>query len=205
MSQAQVYSDPPQKGQGKGEQHWLPVTLGPIMAAAQRDLRLISPYFVPGAEGVRWLGGMRARGVEVGVLTNSLAANDVVAVHGGYAGYRKPLLEAGVELFELMPHGQSNSSLFGSSGASLHTKAFAVDGETGFIGSFNMDPVSYTHLDVYKRQSTTGTPLPACRMKTGGACSGCGSLEWSRRFWMHGRWACVDGNATALGLSLIHI
>ena len=142
VSQAQVYSDPPQKGQGKGEQHWLPVTLGPIMAAAQRDLRLISPYFVPGEEGVRWLGGMRARGVEVGVLTNSLAANDVVAVHGGYAGYRKPLLEAGVELFELMPHGQSNSSLFGSSGASLHTKAFAVDGETGFIGSFNMDPRS---------------------------------------------------------------
>ena len=142
VSQAHVYSDPPEKGQGEGEQHWLPVTLAPLMSAAKRDLRLISPYFVPGEDGVRWLSGMRGRGVEVGVLTNSLAANDVVAVHGGYAGYRKPLLEAGVELFELMPHGQSNSSLFGSSGASLHTKAFAVDGETGFIGSFNMDPRS---------------------------------------------------------------
>ena len=52
------------------------------------------------------------------------------------------VLEAGVAVFELMPHGQSSSSLFGSSGASLHTKAFAADGESGFIGSFNMDPRS---------------------------------------------------------------
>src|SRR3546814_6277892 len=32
--------------------------------------------------------------------------------------------------------------LFGSSGASLHTKAFVIDGERGFIGSFNLDPRS---------------------------------------------------------------
>lgn len=138
----QVHSDPPEKGQGGGEQDWLMAVLGPQMSKAQHELRLISPYFVPGAEGVRWMQGLRGRGVEVGVLTNSLAANDVVAVHGGYAAYRKPLLRAGVELFELMPHGQRSSSLFGSSGASLHTKAFAVDGDSGFIGSFNLDPRS---------------------------------------------------------------
>ena len=142
VARAQVHSDPPEKGRGGGKQDWLSVTLGPAMAAAQHELRLVSPYFVPGVTGLRWLGEMRERGVEVGVLTNSLAANDVVAVHGGYAGYRKPLLQAGVELFELMPHGQSSGSLFGSSGASLHTKAFVVDGESGFIGSFNMDPRS---------------------------------------------------------------
>lgn len=141
-SKVQVYSDPAEKGQGGGKQDWLTVTLGPVMAKAQRELRLISPYFVPGEQGLRWLQGMRQRGVDVAVLTNSLAANDVVAVHGGYAPYRKPLLRAGVELFELMPHGERNSSLFGSSGASLHTKAFAVDGDVGFIGSFNMDPRS---------------------------------------------------------------
>lgn len=33
-------------------------------------------------------------------------------------------------------------SLFGSSGASLHTKAFTVDSKSGFIGSFNFDPRS---------------------------------------------------------------
>ena len=35
-----------------------------------------------------------------------------------------------------------DSSLFGSSGASLHTKALAVDGRTLFVGSYNLDPRS---------------------------------------------------------------
>jgi putative cardiolipin synthase len=103
---------------------------------------VISPYFVPGERGLQALRGLRARGVDVEVLTKSLAATDVLAVHSGYAPYRKPLLEAGVDLFELKPQGVRDSSLFGSSGASLHTKAFAVDGETGFVGSFNVDPRS---------------------------------------------------------------
>src|SRR5690606_21607137 len=64
------------------------------------------------------------RKAHVGVITNSLAANDVVAVHGGYANYRKRLLRTGVKLYEMRPQvTQSEASLFGSSGASLHTKA----------------------------------------------------------------------------------
>lgn len=137
-----VHSDPPAKGRGDGKSAWLVTTLGREMNAARRELRLISPYFVPGDEGAAWLTNKRAQGVDVSVLTNSLAANDVMAVHGGYAPYRVPLLEGGVTLYELMPHGEQDSSLFGSSGASLHTKAFAVDAETGFVGSFNMDPRS---------------------------------------------------------------
>jgi putative cardiolipin synthase len=112
------------------------------MLRANRRFEVISPYFVPGERGLQALRGLRARGVDVEVLTNSLAATDVLAVHSGYAPYRKPLLEAGVGLFELKPRGVRDSSLFGSSGASLHTKAFVVDGETGFIGSFNVDPRS---------------------------------------------------------------
>jgi len=142
LDEVGVYSDPAAKGQGEGQPEWLVRRLGKAMDAARRELRVISPYFVPGDEGTRWLVAKRAQGVRVGVLTNSLAANDVMAVHGGYAPYRVPLLEGGVDLFELMPHGRQDSSLFGSSGASLHTKAFAVDGESGFIGSFNLDPRS---------------------------------------------------------------
>jgi putative cardiolipin synthase len=47
-------------------------------------------------------------------------------------------------------------TLFGSSGASLHTKAFTVDDYTGFIGSFNFDPRSVslnTDMGVLFRQS----------------------------------------------------
>lgn len=84
-----------------------------------------------------------ADGVDVSVLTNSLAATDVAAVHGAYAHYREPLLAGGAKLFELRPEiARPDMSLFGSSGASLHTKAFTVDRAIGFVGSFNFDPRS---------------------------------------------------------------
>ncbi|KRG49285.1 cardiolipin synthase [Stenotrophomonas panacihumi] len=140
---AHIVSDPPEKAAGAPPSpEWLTPVLVHDMTRARHQLLLISPYFVPGDAGVRALRDLRRRGVEVGVLTNSLAANDVVAVHGGYAGYRAPLLRQGIGLYELKAQGKPDGSLFGSSGASLHTKAFVVDGRTGFIGSFNLDPRS---------------------------------------------------------------
>ncbi len=77
------------------------------------------------------------------MLTNSLAATDVAAVHGGYMRFREPLIAGGIRLFELRARdGKKDMSLFGSRGASLHTKAFVVDGLHGFVGSFNFDPRS---------------------------------------------------------------
>ena len=78
------------------------------------------------------------------VLTNSLAATDVAAVHGGYARYRAPLLEGGVSLWELKPSGAHSArfSLGGSSGSSLHTKAAVIDADWLFVGSYNIDPRS---------------------------------------------------------------
>jgi putative cardiolipin synthase len=78
------------------------------------------------------------------VVTNSLAATDVVAVHGGYMRYRRPLLRAGVAMYELKPGPfEEKASLLGSrGGASLHTKALVVDGLRAFVGSFNLDPRS---------------------------------------------------------------
>jgi putative cardiolipin synthase len=113
------------------------------LRAARREALLISPYFVPGAAGLALILQLRAQGVRVCVVTNSLAATDVVAVHGGYARYRRALLEAGVELHELKPTGEDeDTSVFGSRGASLHTKAFVVDDGPAFVGSFNLDPRS---------------------------------------------------------------
>ena len=76
--------------------------------------------------------------------TNSLAANDVSAVHGGYSRHRKALLKGGVALWELKPvyQAKAESSLAGSSGASLHTKALTADGTMSFVGSYNLDPRS---------------------------------------------------------------
>ncbi len=143
LEHARIVSDPPEKADGAEPQaDWMtPVLIGE-MAHAQRELKVISPYFVPGEEGMRWIGDLRRHTVRVSILTNSLAANDVVAVHSGYADYRVPLLQQGVRLHELKAMGKPDGSLFGSSGASLHTKAFVVDDTRGFIGSFNLDPRS---------------------------------------------------------------
>jgi putative cardiolipin synthase len=141
--QATVVSDPPEKVRREGSAKWLMVTLYPTITAARESLEISSPYFIPGDEGTAALIGLIRSGVEVAILTNSLAATDVALVHGGYAPYRVPLLKGGVRIFELQPHARApNMSLFGSGGASLHTKAFAVDDRLGFIGSFNFDPRS---------------------------------------------------------------
>jgi len=140
---ANVVADPPDKALDRGHDNWLMRQLYPLLSAARVRVQLTSPYFVPGDDGAARLTGVVARGVEVAVLTNSLAATDVAAVHGGYAPYRRQLVAGGVRLHELQPaSGRADLSLIGSRRASLHTKAFTVDGRLGFVGSFNFDPRS---------------------------------------------------------------
>ncbi len=118
--------------------------LVPVLKSAQRYETLVSPYFVPGKRGTDFFVERAQEGRQVRILTNSLAANDVAAVHGGYSQYRKDLLKGGVKLWELkpLPGLKSKASMFGSSGASLHTKALVVDGQRLFVGSYNLDPRS---------------------------------------------------------------
>jgi putative cardiolipin synthase len=83
------------------------------------------------------------------LITNSLASTDGVAVHSKYQLYRKRLLQAGVELYEIKPTAGARErrpgsfrGLTGSSSAGLHAKTFAFDRRIGFIGSYNLDPRS---------------------------------------------------------------
>ena len=99
---------------------------------------------MPGDEGTASLVRLASRGVQVRILTNSLAATDVSAVHAGYAKRRKDLLAAGVRLYELKRSAldatpREGSKPPGSSSASLHAKTFALDGRRVFVGSFNFD------------------------------------------------------------------
>ncbi len=143
-----MVSDDPRKGLGQVPPNQLLThELDQIIGKPKSNVELVSPYFVPSASGVQGLTAMARRGVKLKVLTNSLDATDVAAVHAGYAKRRKPLLEAGIKIYEmkrLSPGQQRNRSAgpFGSSGSSLHAKTFAVDGERIFVGSFNFDPRS---------------------------------------------------------------
>jgi putative cardiolipin synthase len=145
-----LVSDDPAKGLGQVEpQAQLPIRLIQKLGKPAQELLLVSPYFVPTASGTQALTELSASGVAVSVLTNSLAATDVLAVHAGYAKRRHALLAGGVKLFEFKPErGEavrsrpSDRGLAGSSGASLHAKTFAVDRRRIFVGSFNLDPRS---------------------------------------------------------------
>lgn len=120
--------------------------LAPDLANVHSELMLTSAYFVPGEPGLLYLTGRADAGVSVKLLTNSLEATDVPAVHGGYAPYRRALLEHGVQLYELRRQPGDPSagrlSFRGSSDSSLHTKAIVFDRRKTFIGSFNFDPRS---------------------------------------------------------------
>jgi len=140
-----VLADPPEKAAGKRRsgQNMLMETLLPVMTSTKTAIQITSPYFIPGERGADALAKLSAKGAKVSVLTNSLAATDVAAVHAGYARYRPALLKAGIALYELKSIADMGSfSLRGSKQASLHTKAFARDGTFGFIGSLNLDPRS---------------------------------------------------------------
>jgi cardiolipin synthase C len=99
-----MISDDPAKVLGKAAQPpSLPERMERIFGEPSHLLEMVSPYFVPMQEGFDYLQSLAKQGVEIRVLTNSLAATDVVAVHAGYARWRKPLLQAGVMLHEYKP------------------------------------------------------------------------------------------------------
>jgi putative cardiolipin synthase len=114
-----------------------------------KELTIVSPYFIPGDAGIAWLGGLVRRGLRVTVLTNSLASTDVPAVHASYKRYRDRLVDAGVRLYELKPDAsdvvrasRDRSRAKEGSRASLHAKTFLFDRQAMFIGSLNLDPRS---------------------------------------------------------------
>jgi putative cardiolipin synthase len=137
------------------------------MGPPQKRLHIISPYFVPGTVGTEMLAAMARRGVQVRVLTNSLASSDERVVHAGYLKRREDLLHAGVQLYELKP-GAAKSSLrvrgrFGPGKVSgLHAKTYVVDGARIFVGSFNFDQRS-AHLNT-EMGIVIDSPLAAKRL-----------------------------------------
>jgi len=143
-----MISDDPAKGVAHEKQRNLVLRkLQEVLGALQRELYLISPYFVPTKRGTAFFAQHARAGLQVKILTNSLEATDVVAVHAGYMKRRKALLRAGVQLFELRRTAPQRKRLLrmrgssgtGSSGSSLHSKTFSLDRERVFIGSFNFD------------------------------------------------------------------
>jgi len=140
-----LVSDDPDKAIGKIEaSSRMVIDLGKLLGEPKQQVDLVSPYFVPSKKAAQQLADIARNGVQVRVLTNSLEATDVAAVHAGYAKWRHELLGAGVALYELRRRWgpalpDTGRGRFGGSASSLHAKTFGVDGRRVFVGSFNMD------------------------------------------------------------------
>ena len=131
------------------DEHTFDAVLGlaELVEQAQREVLIVNAYIIPGERMMEIFQNAADRGVRVRVLTNSLASNDVPAVTAKYKKYRKPLIEAGVELYEFSAHPEIQAGIVDTDPikakfAGLHTKALVVDRESVYIGSLNLDPRS---------------------------------------------------------------
>lgn len=127
-------------------------TVANATSAAQSELLMVTPYFIPGKEGMQMFAELRRRGVRVRVLTNSLESSTVTVAQSGYMHFRKPLLADGVDIFEIRSllgdaHGSGQTAAISRFGNySLHAKLFVIDRKRVYIGSMNFDQRSM-HLN----------------------------------------------------------
>jgi putative cardiolipin synthase len=112
---------------------------------SQTELLLVTPYLVPSPGELKLLGKSGAPQRRVRILTTSLEATNDPLAEAGYMHYRVPLLESGVELFELRTHpestrGSGQSAKMTRHGTyGLHAKLLVFDRSALFVGSMNYD------------------------------------------------------------------
>lgn len=147
-AKGEIVSDSPQRVAGAGDlTDSVAERLNTEFARAQNEVLIEAAYFLPGQAGVDRFREMIQRGVDVRLLTCALATTDVPLVYLAYEKYRRPLLEAGVDLHEyrVVPPRTSRPTLWYHSGHSdsvLHSKAIVFDRRRIWIGSLNLDPRS---------------------------------------------------------------
>jgi putative cardiolipin synthase len=142
-----VYDSPEKKRVENGEMvgRLMHRSVAEVAAAVQSELLMVTPYFIPGDAGMQMFKDLRKRGARVRVLTNSLESTPELLAHSGYMHYRLPLLEDGVELYEvraLLGNAQGSGQSLAASRSgnyALHAKLFVFDRQKLYIGSMNFD------------------------------------------------------------------
>jgi len=122
-----------------------------LLQKAKKSVTIQTPYLVTTDLGKNLLKTLVDNGVEVKILTNSLASNDNLEAFSGYQRDRKALLKTGVKIFEFKPDAKirqkvmaevmqgklQDMPIFG-----LHAKSMVIDDDITVIGTFNFDPRS---------------------------------------------------------------
>ena len=147
IADARMIVDDPQKllEEVSQEQKVVATEIGKALLAANTEVIIFTPYFIPGKLGVEVIEQVRSNDVRVILLTNSLATNNHTSVHSAYATYRKRVLKAGVELWEARVNSadvELDDGTTNSKRLTLHTKGIIIDRRYLFVGSLNLDPRS---------------------------------------------------------------
>jgi len=143
---ARLLSDSPDKliNEISDEQMQLANDLREVLLSAEKEVIVITPYYVPRDDGIDLLRNLTDRGLRVLIVTNSLASTNHVPVHSGYAKYRKNVIRAGAELYEIRANAgrEFDNRDDRPDALTLHTKVFLFDRRYLFVGSLNLDPRS---------------------------------------------------------------
>lgn len=147
LAEARMIADDPDKLLNKIsiEQQRVTREILGILNAAQSEIIIYTPYFIPRERGIDLIRSLTERGVRIVLITNSLATNNHTPVHSAYMSYRKDVLEAGVELWEARADAAKITAPDGSTQLeqlTLHTKGILIDRQKIFVGSLNLDPRS---------------------------------------------------------------
>ena len=143
-----VFADEPETVARGKESDQVVAFIRERVAQLKEELLVESPYFVLPAAAQATVKTLHERNVRVRVLTNSLASNDMLPAHSGYAknlagGSSRTAWSCTSCARIPTPSGRAGLSFSARSQAALqHTKAMAFDREAVFIGSFNLDPRS---------------------------------------------------------------
>lgn len=165
--EARVVADSPEKitSSRKRTDLHLRSSIETQFTKAEQELIIVTPYLIPGKQGLNDLAGLAASGVRVRILTNSMGTNNHRMVHAHYSKYRRDLLRAGIEIFELKRERRSEltaKSTALSKAQVLHAKTFIVDRNQVFVGSLNFDPRSWienTEIGVVLQSPALGSEI----------------------------------------------
>jgi len=154
-AKAQLVYDSPDKKDVEDDSLEGSLIYEPIKEAVKStrsELLIITPYLIPGVEGMKLFQQLHDHDVSIRILTNSLESTPELFAHAGYSRYRKPLLKLGVKLYELraklgevVGSGETPKMIrYGNYG--LHAKQYVFDRQRVFLGSMNFDQRSM-HLN----------------------------------------------------------
>lgn len=113
----------------------------------QTVARVISPYFIPSREHIDAIhASVHKKGRTMKLLVPSMESINHTHIHSHYKKYRKDLLRAGAELYELSGYPSEKLRLICDTPPvkapfiSLHVKGATYDDRWTVVGSLNLDP-----------------------------------------------------------------